>query len=237
MTTTMLKSKPGDRVKEDHGEEVVITPPAEPSEEYHYNFGPASGRDEIVFTCERPGGDTTTTTTAAAAAGTTKGAMLIPTTSEVSKWMSFMSTKQQITHVIILLEEPELAAYEPPGLISAYQQDAGGTTSTNSADSTNSMIVHHIPYSSPNAANRILEILEQVAAAGGGKNKNSKNDPKVVVHCTHGMGRSGRVAAAWLVKKYHLTPLDAVEEALEAARIAKVERMGAPRQLQEWMLG
>jgi protein-tyrosine phosphatase len=195
-TATMLKSKPGDRVKEDHGEEVVITPPAEPSE-YHYNFGPASGRDEIVFTCERPGGDT-------------KGAM-IPTTSQVSKWMAFMSTKQ-ISHVIILLEEPELKAYEPPGLIPAYQ-DAG-------------MIVHHIPYSSPNAATRILEILEEVS---------QKNNKKAVAHCTHGMGRSGRVAAAWLVQKYHLTPLDAVEEALEAARTAKVERMGAPRQLQEWM--
>lgn len=192
----MLKSKPGDRVKEDHGEEVVITPPAEPSE-YQYNFGPASGRDEIVFTCERPGGDT-------------KGAM-IPTTSEVSKWMAFMSTKH-ISHVIILLEEPELAAYEPPGLIPAYL-DAG-------------MIVHHIPYSSPNASTRILEILEEVS---------QNNKKRAVAHCTHGMGRSGRVAAAWLVQKYHLTPLAAVEEALEAARTAKVERMGAPRQLQEWM--
>ena len=194
--TTMLIPKPGDRVKEDHGEEVVITPPADPSE-YHYNFGPASGRDEIVFTCERPGGDT-------------KGAM-IPTTSEVSKWMTFMSTKQ-ISHVIILLEETELEAYEPPGLIPAYQ--------------TAGMIVHHVPYSSPNAATRILEIVEEVS---------QKNNKKVVAHCTHGMGRSGRVAAAWLVKKYHLTPLDAVEEALEAARTTSVERMGAPRQLQEWM--
>lgn len=174
---------------------MVITPPAEPSE-YHYNFGPASGRDEIVITCERPGGDTNGT--------------MINTTSQVSKWMAFMSTKH-ISHVIILLEEAELKAYEPPGLIPAYQ-DAG-------------MIVHHIPYSSLNASSRILEIFKEV----------SQNNQKAVAHCTHGMGRSGRVAAAWLVQKYHLTPLEAVEEALEAARTAKIERMGAPRQLQEWM--
>lgn len=193
-----LTVKPGDRVKEDHGEQVVITPPAEPSD-YQYNFGPASSRDDVVFTCERPGGDTGN-----------ENSMV--TALQVSKWMAFMTTKQ-ITHVIILMEDSELTtAYDAPGLIAAYQQVGMGN-------------VHHIPYSAPNAASRILKLLQTISA---------KNE-KAVAHCTHGMGRSGRVAAAWLVQTYKLTPLEAVEEALEAARIANVERMGAPKQLQEWM--
>jgi protein-tyrosine phosphatase len=52
-----------------------------------------------------------------------------------------------------------------------------------------------------------------------------------VAYCTHGMGRSGRVAAGWLVHKYGLSVEEAVDEALEAARIHGVERMGSPRQL------
>lgn len=56
-----------------------------------------------------------------------------------------------------------------------------------------------------------------------------------VAHCTHGMGRSGRVAAGWLVHKYGQTVEAAVEETLEAARQHGVERMGSPRQLAEWM--
>ena len=40
---------------------------------------------------------------------------------------------------------------------------------------------------------------EQIAAAEAA-------GEKVVAHCTHGMGRSGRVSAAWLAVRYGLSP-------------------------------
>lgn len=184
---------------EDHGEKTVVTPL---SSDNPYNFGPASiqRNNTIVHTCERPGGDV-------------KGANKIPTKAKVQAWKEFMTTPERnIRHVFILLGDSELEAYDPPGLIQAYQ-DAG-------------IIVHHIPYSSPKSFSKIMAELDECDQKG----------ENAVVHCTHGMGRSGRVAAGWLVHKYGLSVEQAVEEALEAARKFGVERMGSPRQLEAWMV-
>jgi protein tyrosine phosphatase (PTP) superfamily phosphohydrolase (DUF442 family) len=189
-----MKPQEGDRLVKDHGEEVLITPFSA-----LHNFGPASSRDSVVFTCERPGGDPGPQTQ-------------IKTSEAVNKWIQFMTQEDRnIKHVIILMEEKELSAYEEPGLIQAYQD--GG------------MSVHHVPYSSDKAAEKIMTILKDVET----------KEERVTAHCTHGMGRSGRVAAGWLVKRHGLTVDEAVEEALSTARTHGVERMGAPRQLKEWL--
>jgi protein-tyrosine phosphatase len=139
-----------------------------------------------------------------------KGAQ-INTSTEVAGWVQYMSS-QGIEHVIVLLGREELDVYTDPGLIQAYS-DAG-------------MVVHHIPYSSTNSYMLIMEVLDGIHSMG----------ESAVAHCTHGMGRSGRVAAGWLVHKYGLSIEDAVLEALASAREAGVERMGSPQQLREWMV-
>jgi protein-tyrosine phosphatase len=109
------------------------------------------------------------------------------------------------------MKEKELSAYDAPGLIQAYQ-DRG-------------MIVHHLSYSSDKAAENILARLKEAET----------KEERVAAHCTHGIGLSGRIAAKWLVKRHGLTVDEAVEEALDTARKHGVERMGAPRQLKEWL--
>jgi protein-tyrosine phosphatase len=193
-----LTEKDGDRVTEDHGEQVIVTPLDESKTKF--NFGPASSRDNTVYTCERPGGDPPE-----------PGAKLVPS-KVLPGWIDYIQKKNGVTNVIILLAEDELlAVYEEEGLIAAYQ--AAGMT------------VHGIPYKSENSASNIYKVLENVMA----------KEEKVVAHCTHGMGRSGRVAALWLTQHYGLSPEVAIDEALEAARQGGVERMGAPRQLKEWI--
>lgn len=195
----MVQAYEGDRYMVDHGESVVVTPLG--SDNCH-NFGPASARDSIVNTCERPGGDKVY-----------EGSTKIPTLEAVSEWIKFMtSPERNILHVIILLSDDELKAYDDPGLIAAYQ--SGG------------ILVHHIPYASEKSYKKIMSELDKIERDGNGN---------AAVHCTHGMGRSGRVAAGWLIHRYGLSVEEAVEETLATARKAGVERMGSPRQLAEWI--
>ena len=184
----------GDRIVEEHGENTVVTP----SKHVPFNFGPASFKDSIVHTCERPGGDT-------------EGGK-IDTRHKVREWVDFMSPPPRgIKHVVVLLDEEELAAYDEPGLIQAYEECG--------------ITVHHIPLASENSFSRIMATLEEI----------EKADERAVAHCSHGMGRSGRVAAGWLVHRYGLKVSEAVDEALAAARTHGVERMGSPLQLEKWI--
>ncbi|KAL7560501.1 hypothetical protein ACA910_020614 [Epithemia clementina (nom. ined.)] len=195
-----ISSKEGDDVKTDKKtNDKIVATPAFPEENPH-NFGPASARDATMFTCERPGGDPAD-----------QGSK-IPTQRVVDQWVQFMSSpERQIQHVIILLSDRELEAYEPPGLIAAYQ--AAGIT------------VHHIPMSVQDSYQSIMETIDEIE---------SKHE-RVVAHCARGIERSGRVAAGWIVHKYGLSPEQATEESLEAARQHKVERVGAAGRLKEWI--
>jgi protein-tyrosine phosphatase len=157
------------------------------------------------------------------------GNQKIDTVKAVRDWVKFMTATERppITDVFILLDDKELEAYNSPGLIQAYK-DAG-------------MTVHHTPYNAPKSYKTIMEQLDVVFNRSS-DNANAdaasvvhRRRPRAVVHCTHGMGRSGRVAAGWLVYKYGLNVDDAVDEALAAARLAGVERMGSPQQLTEWI--
>ncbi|KAG7338656.1 dual specificity phosphatase [Nitzschia inconspicua] len=191
-----MELKDGDRYMDIGVEQAVITP-LHP--DTLHNFGPASSRDTVVYTCERPGGETST-------------GDKLKTIEKVREWKDFMShPDRNIKHVIILLGDDELEDYEDPGLIEAYK--AVGVTA------------HHIPYTSENSFSKIMAVLDEVAGKG----------ERVVAHCTHGMGRSGRIAAGWLVHKYGLTAEEASEEVLATARANGVERMGAPTQLTLWM--
>ncbi|KAL3763782.1 hypothetical protein ACHAW5_000355 [Stephanodiscus triporus] len=195
----MVDLKDGDRYIEDNGEITVVTPP---SPRNPHNFGPASSRDAVVNTCERPGGDPG------------GGGSKIRTEEEVDEWVRFMTAPERaIGHVLVLLADGELGAYDGPGLVAAYE--------------ARGIIVHHIPYASGGSFRRMMAVLDDLSE--GGEN--------AVAHCTHGMGRSGRVAAGWLVHKYGLSVEEAVGEALDAARRHGVERMGSPRQLAQWMAG
>jgi protein-tyrosine phosphatase len=186
----------GDKYVDYPGERAVVTP-FNPNT--LYNFGPASTRDSTVYTCERPGRDP-------------QPNAKIDTSTEVRKWKEFMShPERNVQHVLILLEDDELAEYEEPGLIQAYKD----------LDVT----VHHIPCSVEKSFSKIMTALDEIA---------EKNE-RVAAHCTGGKGRSGRIAAAWLVHKYGLSPEEATEETLATARTYGVERLGAPKKLSSWM--
>jgi protein tyrosine phosphatase (PTP) superfamily phosphohydrolase (DUF442 family) len=196
---TFCKLEQGDRIVMDSGEQVVITA----VNTSPHNFGPASGRDETVFTCQRPGGD--------AGPGRLDMAQVLP------EWIEFIKHQNGVTHVIILMGKDELdEAYEggkDDSMIQTYA-NAGMTS------------VHHVPMTSPGAHDTIMAILDDL---------HSREGERVTCHCTHGMGRSSRVAAAWLVHHYQLSCEQATIEVLATARACGVERMGAPRLLQEWM--
>uniref|UniRef100_A0A7S3L959 protein-tyrosine-phosphatase n=1 Tax=Amphora coffeiformis TaxID=265554 RepID=A0A7S3L959_9STRA len=165
--------------------------------ETFYNFGPASSRDEIVFTCERPGADP-------------EGGGKIPTTAVVQEWATFMKSKG-IQRVLVLLSDGELGDYEEPGLLQCYT-DLGFQVYRNPMG---------VEGSAPNAA----KLLKEAERA----------NEKVVAHCTHGKGRSGRVAAGWLIMRYGLSPQEATREAVQTAVQFGMERMGDAKLLEEWL--
>ena len=167
--------KQGDRIEQEADGSVLVITPRSP--DTAFNFGPASSRDAIVYTCERPGGEQENSK--------------IKTNEAVSGWVKFMTAPERnIKHVVVLLGLDELEDYEEPGLRNAYE--AAG------------LQAHFIPLaSSPQSYSRIMKALKDIEG----------NGERVVAHCTHGMGRSGRVAAAWLVHKYGLSVEEASEEA------------------------
>jgi len=129
-----------------------------------FNYGPASGRDAIVHTCERPGADD--------AFNRPNG---IPPAA-VQEWVQFMRDKG-VTRVLTLLDDNELAFFATP-LFETYAAEG--------------FVWSHVPMGSPDAKQRVMDALKAAEAA----------DEKIVAHCTHGMGRSGRVSAAWLAVRY-----------------------------------
>ncbi len=128
----------------------------------------------------------------------------------MTEWTSFMKDKN-IKHILMLLDDNELDDYPEPGLVKLYEH-AG-------------FRVHHEPLLVAGAPNRIFDIIQQAES----------NGERVVAHCTHGMGRSGRVSAAWLVNRYGLSPEEATNEVMEQAETASLVRLGNPTKLCEWL--
>lgn len=184
--------------KEGAEDDVIITPrnPAT-----LLNFGPASARDTVLYTAERPGGDPPLGADGIASRISNE---------VVQEWIRFVKA-QGIQHVLVLLEDIELDVYEAPGLLKLYE--AAGLT------------YHRTLMGETGASNKAMAIIRTVQAS----------NEKILAHCTHGMGRSGRVAAGWLATQYGLSAEQATTEALAAAKERGVERMGSPKQLQAWL--
>lgn len=134
---------------------------------------------------------------------------IIPT-DIVQEWIEFIKANN-IRHILMLLDENELQDYAEPGLVELYKS-AG-------------LVVHHEPMVMAGAPNRIFDILHTA----------EHNGERVVAHCTHGQGRSGRVSAAWLVNRYGLSPEDATNEVMKQAEADSVVRLGNALKLKEWL--
>mmetsp|Transcript_1930 Transcript_1930/g.4443 ORF Transcript_1930/g.4443 Transcript_1930/m.4443 type:complete len:203 (+) Transcript_1930:272-880(+) len=123
----------------------------------------------------------------------------------VVDWVNFMKSKS-ITNILIIMENDEFSVYEMD--LKQFYEDAG-------------LAVHHIPFSSPDSYQRTMALIQSIDEQGG----------RVVTHCTGGKGRCGRVACAWLCKKWRLSPIDASQEFIDMAvkngnyRLADVEKL------------
>jgi hypothetical protein len=164
-----------------------------------FNYGPASYRDDIVVTCERPGGDPI--------GGTKK----IPLVTALEAWRPYVQDEKSVRHVLILLDDNELEQYDGGDLVDAYERVG--------------LTVHWEPLSKPASFQRIMSILDECYT----------KKERVAAHCTKGQGRSGRVAAGWLVHRYSLTPETATLEVLATATTHGVSRLGSVVELVKWM--
>jgi protein tyrosine/serine phosphatase len=163
-----------------------------------YNFGPASQRDTVLFSAERPGNPPGKTDP-------------IPD-ERVVEWIQFMQEKEQNIHTVVaLLDDNELVNYKPTGLLTLYRK-YGLKCQVQSMND-------------PRAAHNLFRLFEQAETA----------QQRVVTHCTGGIGRCGRVAGAWLMHRYQLTPEQASQETLQCARHVGMIRACDPVQLKQWL--
>ena len=191
-----------------------------PSTDLPYNFGLASSRDSVLYTCQRPGGDPTLHNTNHTNDGSNQqtqqqqhvsSSPKISLDGETAEQVKFMRLRG-IQNVLILLEDIELEDYETPdGLLRLYESFG--------------IKIYRQPMKEPGASKRILDILLEVE---------SRNE-RIAAHCTHGMGRSGRVAAFWVASRYDQTPEEGTAEVMEFARANGIERMGDVENLKAWM--
>jgi hypothetical protein len=139
-----------------------------------FNFGPASSRDCILYTCHCPG-----------YTGKEERILIAEQKQRIESWMDFMKQEQGITQVIALLDDNELIL--PNGEVNNEE------ASLDIRDVyTNAQLPFLIqPMRDVNAYRNVMECIETVADQGG----------KVVVHCTGGVGRAGRVASGWMVHR------------------------------------
>ena len=129
----------------------------------------------------------------------------------VEEWISFMK-ENKVKRVLTLLDPNEIELYEQP-LESIYKRHG--------------FAFAHVPMGKPGVVDRVMAALEEALQA----------NERIIAHCTHGMGRSGRVSAAWLVHKYGLSAEEATEEVMATAEISNIVRLGSAEKLSAWMEG
>lgn len=127
----------------------------------------------------------------------------------VEDWTKFILSKG-IRNVLIIMEQDEFGVYEVD--LKKFYEAAGLT-------------VHHIPFSSPGSYAKSMALIEKLDRQG----------EKVVSHCTGGKGRCGRVACAWLCKKWNLSPLEASQEFIDQAVEHGLYRLGDVQKLKQWI--
>ena len=103
-------------------------------------------------------------------------------TEEVQKWINYVRDEQGVTNVIALLDEDEMIIYEEPGLQKMME--------------SNGLKFHIRPMGEEEAPEKIMSLIDEAEERG----------EKILCHCTGGIGRCGRVCAAWLVHRYDLSP-------------------------------
>jgi protein tyrosine phosphatase (PTP) superfamily phosphohydrolase (DUF442 family) len=127
----------------------------------------------------------------------------------VEDWILFIKSKG-IHNVLIIMDDNEFGVYEVD--LKEFYEKAGLT-------------VYHIPFSSSDSYQQIMALIRELDAKG----------EKVVSHCTGGKGRCGRVACAWLCKKWNLSPLEASQEFIDQAVENGLYRLGDVQKLKDWM--
>lgn len=127
----------------------------------------------------------------------------------VEDWISFISA-QGIRNVLIIMDHDEFGVYEID--LKEFYEKCGLT-------------VYHIPFSSCNSYDKTMALLEELHGKG----------EKVVSHCTGGKGRCGRVACAWLCKKWNMSPLQASQEFIDQAVEHGLYRLADVQKLKDWM--
>lgn len=127
----------------------------------------------------------------------------------VEDWVQFMKGKG-INNVLIIMEDDEFNVYEMD--LKKFYEEAG-------------LEVNHIPFSSADSYEKTMTLIQELDARG----------KKVVTHCTGGKGRCGRVACAWLCKKWSLSPLEASQEFIDEAVENGLYRLGDVQKLKKWI--
>lgn len=160
-----------------------------------YNFARASDRDDVVYGAARP--------------GARQQRCFNPedkvAVEEVCEWAQFMRG-HGVQRVVSLLTASEVDTYERP----PAETLAGHFAAVASVDPK-----------APGAADKLIEALEQAAAA----------NEKVVVHCWGGGGRTGQALAAWLVRHHGMPPEEAGQLVEAYAKAA-----GATRRVEQPLL-
>ena len=134
---------------------------------------------------------------------------MIPT-EIVTRWIDYMKD-EGVGNVLILMDPDEYHVYEDPGLLNLYQADG--------------LRCYIQSMQEPGAPRHVFQIIRDVQ---------SRNE-KLVAHCNAGRGRCGRVAAAWLVEEYGLTPERAMEEVVCHARGCGAQRKNDVARLRAWL--
>lgn len=178
----------------------------------------ATPRTEIPFNFGRASSRDTTLYTCERPGGDPSGDVKI-SIEQVLPQIEFMK-QEGISDVLILLDDNELFEhYETPDLLLNAYQTAG-------------IVTHRQPMGEPGAPDNIFSIIKKCFAS-----QQEDDSAKIAAHCTHGMGRSGRVAAAWLTEQYQLDPNEATEEVMEYARQHGIERLSNTEKLSSWLRG
>lgn len=126
----------------------------------------------------------------------------------VEDWIEFIKSKG-ISNVLIIMDHDEFNVYEID--LKQFYEDAGLT-------------VYHIPFSADSYA-ETMKLINELESKG----------EKVVSHCTGGKGRCGRVACAWLCRKWQISPLEASQEFIDQAIEHGLYRLGDVQKLKAWM--
>jgi len=209
-----------------------------------HNFGPVSlVRDKTVFTAERPG----------------HYQQDFQSTSIIDDWIQHMQ-QQGIHHVVIIMDDNEFEVYRQHeiDLIDFYRA-AGLIVHHIPFNTTTATITPPTPTSSCTATctTTTCSTIARAAPPGGAasspthspssSSSSSYHDlmhlihtldaqgDKVVVHCSGGKGRCGRVACAWLCQKWCLSPRAASQEFMDAACAHGLYRLGDVQKLKQWI--